>query len=101
MAAQDILIFRQLPIIDGYVQTPPNLEANKNAITALAALTAIPTATVARLSQGTGYQTGRSFGQQAFLQLPGLYPGQSYTDLLGEDPIALLDSGADVVQTPL
>ena len=78
MSASDTTIYRDYPIINGYVQVPHNLDQDKTRVNIADALAAIPGATLKFLSMGSGKCTGSKFGQQGFLRLPGLHPGESY-----------------------
>lgn len=96
MSMQDIKIYRLLPIINGYVQTTPNLPADKNNVPYLEALVAIPDAKLISLSGGSGRCTGSKFGVQMMIQLPGIEPGQSYYDYDSETPV----DPVNVLKTP-
>lgn len=86
MSAQTILIHRDLPIINGFVQVPNNAESDKTRVTYVEALNAINGSALTTLSQGSGNQYGSKVGAQAFVRLPGLIPGTSY----GTDPVNAL-----------
>lgn len=101
MSMEDILIYRDLPIINRYVQLPPNQEANKSIITdedAEAVLVAnFPQnqgMVVQSLSLGSGRNTGSKHGAFSHLRLPGIIPGQWYTNLSGtaSDPVEVLQN---------
>lgn len=71
-----VTIYRDLPIINGYAQFPPNHDSHKTHRTTDEALTAIqavvPSATLVQLSQpGTNPTTGSGFGCQQFIRVPG------------------------------
>ncbi len=74
MSFETIQIHRDFPIIDGFVQVPPNEEDDKNRVTTAEALAAISDSEITRLSLGSGEQTGSKFGQQEWLRLPGNTP---------------------------
>lgn len=101
MSFEDILIHRDLPILNKYVQLPPNAEADKTALLdtdAEALLTAnFPQnqgLTIQSLSLGSGRQTGAKHGAQSFLRLPGIRPDEWYENLSGtpSDPVEVLNS---------
>ena len=87
MSFSTIRIHRDLPIISGYVQVPPNRDQEKTKTTDAAAELAIPGAVVVRLSLGSGRMRGSKCGQQEFLRLPGIRPDGWYTT----DPVAAID----------
>lgn len=86
MAMSDILIYRDLPIIAGFVQVPPNTEDKKTSVTAEDAQNAIAGSAITRLSLGSGRMRGSKCGQQEFLRLPGIAPNEWYAS----DPVAEL-----------
>lgn len=90
MARRDISIHRDLPVINGFVQVPNNAETDKTRVTTAEALAAISGSATTRLSMGSGTQTGWKAGQQEWVRLPGLTPGESYTTELGADPVDTL-----------
>jgi len=83
---EDILIHRDFPIINGFVQVPPNHEGktgmdslyiakdDKARVTTAEARSALTGETVTRLSMGSGKSTGWRHGQQEWLRLVGLKP---------------------------
>lgn len=79
MSLQDITIHRDFPIIDGFVQIPPNDETDKTRVTESEALSSIIGSETTRLSLGSGKPRGAKNGQQEFLRLPGLRPNEWYT----------------------
>lgn len=87
MSMSEIQIFRDLPIIAGYVQVPPNRDQEKTKTTDEVALDAIAGSAIVRLSLGSGKQTGSKFGAQEFLRLPAITPQTWYTS----DPVAEID----------
>lgn len=88
MSFETITITRQYPVVNGFVQTPPN----RDRTTALAApitktaasvddyLTDHPTATQVFLSMGSGPMRGGKNGAQSFIELPAVLAGESYID---------------------
>ncbi len=86
MSMQTIVIHRDLQVIDGFVQVPPNNESDKNRVTIAEALNAITDTTRVWLSQGSGQSRGWKSGAQSILRLPGLTPGTSYST----DPVDAL-----------
>lgn len=78
MSLETIRIFRDLNVINGFVQVPPNTELDKTRVTTEEALGAISGSEEVFLSLGSGPQTGSNFGQQSWLRLPGLLPGTSF-----------------------
>lgn len=90
MARRDILIHRDLPVINGHVQTPNNKETDKTRVTTAEALAAVSGSATTRLSMGSGKHTGWKAGQQEWLRLPGLTPGDSYLTSTGADPVDTL-----------
>ena len=79
MSFLDITIFRDFPIIDGFVQIPPNKETDKTRVTEAEALASISGSETTRLSLGSGRPQGAKYGQQEFLRLPGITPNAWYT----------------------
>lgn len=86
MSFSTIKIYRQLPIINKYVQFPNNREQDKTAVLATEAQDLIAGSVLKQLSLGSGRQTGSKFGAQQFLQLPGISPNEWYES----DPVAAL-----------
>lgn len=86
MSFETITIFRDMPIINGYVQVPYNKETDKTRVTSDEATSAIAGSVINRLSCGTGKQTGSKTGVQEFFRLPGLAPNDSYII----DPVTVL-----------
>lgn len=78
MSFETITIHRDFPIINGFVQVPPNKETDKTRVTTDEALTSISGSEVTRLSLGSGRPRGSKSGQQEFLRLPGLLPNASH-----------------------
>lgn len=86
MSFETIRVYRDLPIIAGFVQVPPCTEANKTSVTAEEAQNAIAGSAITRLSLGSGRMRGSKCGQQEFLRLPGIAPNEWYAS----DPVAEL-----------
>ena len=86
MSMSDIVIYRDFPIINGFVQVPNNAESDKNRVTVTEALNAISGSSQTFLSNGSGQVHGGKHGAQSFVRLPGLQPGQSYAT----DPVDAL-----------
>ena len=78
MSFQDIRIHRDFQIINNFVQVPPNKETDKTRVTPAEALTNISGTTTERLSLGSGRPRGWKTGQQEWIRLPGLMPGEWY-----------------------
>ena len=105
MSMEDILIHRDFPIINGFVQVPPNHEGktgmdsiytandDKARVTTAEAQAALTGETVTRLSMGSGKSTGWRHGQQEWLRLVGLKPvgAAGYTNYT-TDPVTSLAS---------
>lgn len=83
MSLQDITIYRDLPIKNGFIQMPPNKPSDNVRISGDIAVGLINNSKIVRLSLGSGKHTGSNFGQQEFLRLPGIRPDEWYTS----DPI--------------
>ena len=83
MSFEDILIHRDIPIKNGYVQIPPNNPLDNIRTDDETAVAAIPGSEIVELSLGSGRPTGSKHGQQRFLRLPGIRPNEWYTT----DPI--------------
>jgi hypothetical protein len=71
MSFQDITIVRQIPIINNFCQLADNLEQNRSAVSLEAFLAADPTASIVRMSAGTGgaRTAGSKHGLQEWLEL--------------------------------
>jgi hypothetical protein len=68
---EDITIYRDFPIVNGYAQVAPNREAEKTKHTPTELL-AVVTGVLTRLSQpNTNPTTGRKFGSQEFVRVEG------------------------------
>ena len=82
----EILIYRDFPVINGFVQVPPNFEQDKSRVSLDRALGTLPGSGEQNLSLGSGPNTGSKFGAQQFLRLQPLQPGESYLSKYGKDP---------------
>lgn len=87
MSMSTIRIYRQLPIINGFVIVPPCQENNKSSILGEDAADLISGSAVVRLTGGSGRQRGSKCGQQEFLQLPPITPSTWYDT----DPVSEID----------
>jgi len=85
MSFEDIRLYRQWPIINGYVQVPHNLPRDKTRVTVNEALSLISGSITTMLSLGSGVATGSKHGQQEFLVLPAVLPNGWYTTNPVED----------------
>ncbi len=94
MSFETILIHRDVPSIDGFLQVPPNKEKNKNkgVDPNTAELLSPPLGNVVRLTGGSGRQRGSRYGVQEFFRLDGIRPDQWY-DTDGTDPMDSLRTG--------
>jgi len=87
----DILIYRDIPVIAGYVQVAPNLESEKtktNAATAISRLEAQMAYTLdpqktMLLGSGQVTQHGVMKGKQNYIRLPGINSSEGYVDKSG------------------
>jgi hypothetical protein len=79
MSFQDITIYRDFPIINDFVQVPPNKETDKTRVTPTEALGLIAGSEQQHLSLGSGRPRGSKAGQQSWIRLPGINPNQWYT----------------------
>lgn len=70
MSFSEILIYRQLPIVNGYVQVPPNKPSDKCRVTVDEALSSIVDSNTVNLSIGSGKNTGSKHGSQEIFLLP-------------------------------
>jgi hypothetical protein len=73
----EIIIYRDMPIIDGRVTIPPDYPIRT------IGYFDFPGATIIKLSLGSGHQTGSKFGAQEFVRLVGITPSEWYSS----DPI--------------
>lgn len=88
MPMSDIKIYRQLPIINGFVQVPPNRPADKTRVSAIDTTDSsgaifISGATVKQF--GYAQNTGSKHGRQRFYELPGVSADSWYAS---GDPLA-------------
>jgi len=79
MSFDSIRIHTDYPIINGFVQIPPNEPLDKIRTDDDTATGLVAGSEIVRLSLGSGKQTGSKHGQQAFLRLPGLLAGEGYS----------------------
>lgn len=77
MSNETISIYRQFPVIDGFVQLPDNLPGRGHTIAVLDFLDANPGATLSRMSNGVGPEGGKN-GAQQFVSMPGILPSEKY-----------------------
>ena len=87
MSFQDITIYRDLPIKNGFIQVPPNYPLDNIRIDDDNATGLVAGSEIVQLSLGSGKPTGSKHGQQQFLRLPGIAPDEWYAT----DPVADLD----------
>jgi len=72
MINSDIQVYRDFPVVNGYVQVQPNWESDKTEWTVDEVLAAIPGSTYVQLPHpGTNLTTGSDFGAQAVVRVPG------------------------------
>lgn len=88
MSFEDIIIYRDLPIKNGYLQIPPNLPLDNIRLDDETAESSLSGSEVVELSLGSGRPTGAKHGRQRFLRLPGIHPNEWYIS----DPVRLLNS---------
>ena len=90
--SSDILIYRDFPVVNGYVQVPPNGPADKHRVTLENALVAFAgSASEVDLTLGSGRETGSHFGQQKFLRLAPIHPDTWYrAGSAAIDPVTVL-----------
>ncbi len=74
----DILIHRDYPVINGFVQIPPNLESHKTSVQYIDYINSVPGSTEVILSLGSGRPRGSKYGSQRFVRLPGITPDSWY-----------------------
>src|SRR5262245_3855859 len=90
MSYSEIYIYRDLPVINNYVQVPPNRESEKTSVLesdaedALEVVFEVDVPQTKSLSLGSGRQFGSKIGAQRFLRLPGINPDQWYRDVSGD-----------------
>ena len=85
MSMQDITIYRDFPVMDGYVQVPPTNQL----VPVDQALDTIAGSQDLVLDDGAE-TTGRGFGRQRIFRLPGVKPGAEFSP----DPVWILTGGA-------
>jgi hypothetical protein len=88
MSFRTIRIYRDLPVIAGFVQLPPCREQEKTKKTAEQALTALASADIIALSLGSGRDRGAHHGQQEMIRLPSITPNTWYSS----DPVATISN---------
>ena len=67
----DIQIYRDFPIINGFVQVPPNRESDKTKFTPSEVLTAVAGSVRTHLPHpSTNPTTGSAFGTQEWIRIP-------------------------------
>lgn len=72
MSFETIQVSRDYPIVNGFVMVPPNHEGEKTTYTPTEFLAAVANSVQMRLSQpNTNPNTGRGFGSQEFIRVPG------------------------------
>lgn len=74
MSFETIVIYRDFPIKNGYVQLPPNYPYNNTQLTGEEALGLFANSKIVRLSLGSGKPTGSKHGQQEFLRISTYQP---------------------------
>ena len=68
----EIQVYRDFPVINGYVQVEPNRESDKTEWTVDEVLAAIPGSAYIQLPHpDTNPTTGSDFGAQGFVRVPG------------------------------
>jgi len=87
MSMSDITIYRDLAVVGGFVQVPPNAESDKSRVTLAEAQAVLGDAGQTVRLSGV---SGRPGGRQVLYRLPGLHPGQSYGPV--NDPVRRLQS---------
>ena len=85
MSFETIVIYRDLPIKNGYVQIPPN-SPRLNSMVQADVAAELTNNQIVRLSSGSGKPTGSGHGQQEFLRLAGINPNSWYN----VDPVSQL-----------
>lgn len=71
MSFETITVHRDFPIINDYVQVQPNREGEKTTHMVTAFLAAVANSVTTRLPPHTNRNTGRKFGGQEFIRVPG------------------------------
>ncbi len=72
MSFETITLARKYPIINGYVQLPPNLDADKDSLSVADALTAYAGSYVEQLTMGSGVPIGFKSGAQQIFVMPAI-----------------------------
>lgn len=98
--SRDILIYRDVPVINGYAQTAPNLESEKTGKAASTAVTELEAEMNFDLDPEQSTLLGSSKisrngvlkGRQNWIRLPGIDPDEWYTNKSGDsiDPMATI-----------
>lgn len=86
----NIMIYRDYPIINGYIQIPPNKEIDKSRVDAWVAFDTIIGSDIVGLSLGSGPNAGSKFGGQRFLRLLPLRTDETHLSRYGYDPQQVL-----------
>lgn len=88
MSFETILIHRDYPIKNGYMQIPPNdpllnslIKASERANPTAPVTLPVANSEIVRLSLGSGACTGSKYGQQQILRLSGINPNKWYNNL--------------------
>lgn len=79
MSFETITIQRALPVINGYVQIYSGVNSDKTKYSIATALSNIVDSEEARLSLGSGDNTGSKFGCQRIFKLPAVNAQGYYT----------------------
>ena len=79
MSFETIRIERSLPVINGFVQIYSGANSDKTKYSVSTALTYIVGSEEARLSLGSGNNTGSKFGVQRLLKLPAVLANENYS----------------------
>lgn len=84
--ARDILIYRDFPIVNGYVQISPNLENEKTLVDSESAVAEI------EYIMSPDVNPEQSIGKQKWVRLPGIDPSEWHVNSSGDniDPASLL-----------
>lgn len=72
MSFSEITIYRDLPVINDFVQISPNRESDKTRVSTVEALLGIEDSTLEALSVGSGRSRGSGYGKQHWVRLPGV-----------------------------
>jgi hypothetical protein len=72
MPFNEITIYRDLPIINNFVQIAPNRESDKTRVSMSDAIDDIGGSTLESLSVGSGRSRGSKYGKQHWVRLPGV-----------------------------